>query len=52
MKELTVNIKGKDTTDLILALSETLRLVEQGFIEGNDKNDTGSYMFEIDGWED
>ena len=43
----TVEITGQDTDDLTLALGEVLRLVNDGFTSGTDRNESGAYRFSI-----
>jgi len=47
--KLTINIEGVTTTDLLMALDEVERLVLQGFKSGFDRNDSGSYRFDVEG---
>lgn len=49
--KLTVEIEGGDRSDLELALGEVKQRVEAGYTSGADRNDTGSYSFEIKGVE-
>ena len=49
MFDLTVEIHGKTTSDLVEALRETLRLVDEGYLSGSDSNDDGEYYFNISG---
>ena len=44
---MTVEVKGQDTDDLTLALGEVLRLVNDGFTSGFDRNKSGAYRFLI-----
>ena len=45
MKQLTIDIKGKTTGDLIIALLEVSRLVDDGFLSGQNSNEFGRYQF-------
>lgn len=45
--KLTLEAFGDDTPDLENALREALRLVEAGFTSGQNKNDSGSFSFDI-----
>lgn len=45
MKHLTVDIKGKSTGDLIIALLEVSRLVDDGYQTGRNSNESGRYYF-------
>ena len=44
---MTVEVKGQDTDDITLALGEVLRLVNDGFTSGFDRNKSGVYRFSI-----
>ena len=46
---MTVEVKGQDTDDITLALGvgEVLRLVNDGFTSGTDRNESGAYRFSI-----
>ena len=44
---MTIEVKGQDTDDLTLALGEVLRLVNDGFTSGFDRNESGDYRFSI-----
>lgn len=46
--KLSVQIQGQKSDDLQDALKEVLRLVEDGFTSGFDRNETGSYKFSVD----
>jgi hypothetical protein len=46
--KLSVQIEGQETDDLQDALKEVLRLVEDDFTSGFDRNETGSYRFSVD----
>ena len=52
MLNLTVNVEGKTSGDLELALQEIVRLVSEGYLSGGDGNDTGDYHFDILGEEE
>lgn len=50
--KLTVTVEGRDREELASTLEhEVLRLVEEGYKSGADSNDTGSYVFNIEGWD-
>ena len=42
---LTINIQGEDTDDLLLAIDEIKAKIDNGFNSGFDSNTTGSYQF-------
>ena len=44
---MTVEVKGQDTEDLTFALGEVLRLVNDDFTSGFDRNESGDYRFSI-----
>ena len=46
--KLSVQIEGQETDDLQDALKEVLRLVEDDFTSGFDRNETGSYRFAVE----
>jgi hypothetical protein len=46
---LYVHISGHTNHDLVLALDEAKRRIENGYIEGADSNDTGSFYFKRQG---
>ena len=46
--KLSLNIEGGKTFDLLLALHEAIKLIEEGYASGFNENDTGSYNFVID----
>ena len=45
---MTIEIKGQETEDLKLALEAVMRLVDDGYTSGFDRNETGSYRFSMD----
>ncbi len=45
--KLIVKIEGDDWSDLELALGEVKQCVEAGYTSGADRNDTGTYSFEV-----
>lgn len=47
MSNLTVNAKGESTEDLLLALREVIRLVEEGYTSGHNSNTYSSFYFDI-----
>lgn len=50
--KLTITIEGRDQAELASTLEhQVLRLVEEGYKQGHDENDTGSFTFEIEGWD-
>lgn len=48
MKHLTITITGETETDLVIALEEVKSQVEKEFTSGFDRNETGSYTFELE----
>lgn len=52
MLTLTVTIKGKNFSDLELALDEVKTRVEQEYLVGYDSNSRGDYTFDISGEEE
>jgi hypothetical protein len=47
MLNLTINSKGESMEDLLLTLEEVIRLVEEGFTSGFDRNESGSFEFTV-----
>jgi hypothetical protein len=47
-KKLTVTIEGEGFSDLVEALREVQRLVDDEFTSGHDRNETGSYSFSVE----
>ncbi len=52
MLSLDVQCDGKTTEDILEALDEVRRLVEEGYTSGGDRNDSGRYNFSVDGEEE
>lgn len=52
MLEITVNAQGKNFGDLEEALLEATRQVSEGYQEGFNGNEGGSYHFEVTGQEE
>lgn len=46
-KHLRISISGETYDDLIEALKEVHRKVEEEYISGSDKNETGDYEFNV-----
>jgi hypothetical protein len=44
---LTVKVKGKSTEDLLIALEEVSRLIEEGFTSSLNSNGFGSFEFTV-----
>jgi hypothetical protein len=47
MNEIKLEATGKDHDALVEALEEALRLVKNGNLQGFDKNEDGSFYFDI-----
>ena len=47
LRKLSVTIEGEEISDLELALDEVKKKVSEEYIEGYDRNETGSYFFAI-----
>jgi hypothetical protein len=45
MFTLSIEIEGKTVGDLVMAIDEAKKAVEQGYQSGSNENDTGSYSF-------
>ena len=53
MLKLVINIEGKETHDLLYALEEAKRVIEESqCVSGSDDNEDGSYDFHITGEEE
>lgn len=46
MLDLTVKIKGKSTEDLLTALEEVRKLIEEGYTSGFNGNESGKFIFD------
>jgi len=46
-QQLEIKIEGNDICDLEYAIDEVRRLVSEGYKEGFNSNDTGSFHFDI-----
>jgi hypothetical protein len=44
-----IELSGKTTSDLVYALEEVKRLIENGCTSGTNRNDTGRFYFDITG---
>jgi len=47
MLTLTAEVEGDEKGDLVEGLREILRLVDVGYLAGQDSNDSGAYGFRI-----
>jgi hypothetical protein len=47
MIKLEVTVTGVDYEDLVLALDDILRRIDDGDVEGNDFNGAGDYAFTV-----
>jgi hypothetical protein len=47
-QKLIVEVKGKATRDLVIALKEVIEKVNNGYTSGNHSNNSGNYVFSID----
>lgn len=47
-----VNVTGSTQSDIESALEEALRSIRSGNTSGFDKNDSGSFNFDVEGEED
>lgn len=43
----TIKVEGETTEELLIALDEVKRLLDEGYYSGFDSNETGSYEFEM-----
>lgn len=51
LKKLSVYVNGDRTSDLEEALQEVINLLQCGFTEGQDSNETGNYFFKVRAFE-
>ena len=49
--KVTLTVTGHNQSDIVAALNEVIRKVEQGYTSGHDSNTTGSFTFDVDGEE-
>lgn len=49
MIDLNIKITGESIGDLVLAVNEVLSLVEEGYLNGKNSNDSGGFSFYISG---
>jgi hypothetical protein len=47
MLNLVINAKGESTEDLLIALEEVIRLVEEDYTSGFNSNTCSSFNFDI-----
>lgn len=52
MLKLSIGIQGKTTDDLLTAIDEVRRKVEETYTSGFDNNESGNYNFEVSGEEE
>lgn len=43
----TIEVEGETTEDLLIALDEVKKKLDEGFFSGVDNNETGSYEFKL-----
>jgi len=46
-KSIEIFCTGETEEDLDLALEEAVRKIKEGYLSGGDKNETGSYSFDV-----
>lgn len=46
-KSIEIFVTGTTEDDIDLAINEATRLIKEGFLSGGDKNETGSYSFDV-----
>ena len=51
MLTATIQLTGSTREDLLLALDEVAAKIGDDYTTGSDRNETGSYTFEVDGSE-
>lgn len=47
MLKATIYATGETSEDLLLAISQTHRLISEDFTSGHDHNETGAYSFDV-----
>lgn len=52
MLRLQLQVTGATTDDLVIALEEATRLARQGYLRGQNRNEAGSYVFDVAGSEE
>ena len=45
-KTITITLSGEDESDIELAFEEVVRVINEGYTNGFNENETGSYKFE------
>lgn len=46
-KSIEIFVTGTTEDDIELAIDRAIRLIKEGFLSGGDKNETGSYSFDV-----
>lgn len=46
-KSIEIFVTGATEDDIKLAIDEATRLIKEGVLSGGDKNETGSYSFDV-----
>jgi hypothetical protein len=46
-KSIEIFVTGTTEDDIELAIDGAIRLIKEGFLSGGDKNETGSYSFDV-----
>lgn len=52
MLKVTIEAEGRSNADVVDAIKEALRLIEDGNYTGGNSNDTGSFSFKSEGQDD
>lgn len=52
MREVTIKVTGKTDSDVEDAVREALKRLLQGNVFGMDRNESGSFQFEVTGEEE
>lgn len=47
MFKAVVTVTGTDVDDLVLALGEVIKQIEDGFVWGNGKNEYSGYKYKV-----
>lgn len=46
-KSIEIFVTGVTDDDIDLAIEESIRLITEGFLSGGDKNESGSFSFDV-----
>jgi len=52
MLKANITLKGRTPDELVYALNEVKRLIEEGYVSGNNRNDSGGFTYQREGEEE